>query len=309
MNRNLKLGDVRVMLADPRSHIRSTMKTALAHAGLENIDHTGTVEAIADAMEDGLGPDILICDMGMRNGETCELVHDLRQNKIGKNPFLCIIGVTWNPIETEVHRAIDSGVDLLVAAPMSPKRVLDRLEALVYNRMPFIITKDYVGPDRRREPEREQTVPLVTVPNTLRAKALGLWDANAMRREVERMVQQVNVTKIERQAEDIAHIADTIFRLINDATKALARPQIERLNDLVTVLAGRAEQRGFVQISELCQASVTVVRKMLVAETAPAEKDIELLKQLSLAIRKAMRPDDHETEIVHDIARTVIGAR
>jgi DNA-binding response OmpR family regulator len=309
MNRNLKLGDVRVMLADARSHIRSTMKTALAHAGLDNVDHTGTIDVVAESMDDGLGPDILICDMGMRDGETCDLVQAVRQHQIGKNPFLCIIGITWNPTEAEVQKVIDSGIDLLVAAPMSPKRILDRLEALVYNRPPFIITNDYVGPDRRKEPDREQTLPLVSVPNTLRAKALGLWDPNTMRYEVECAVQRVNAAKIERQAEDIACIADMIFELVNNADHMPARPQIARLNDLVNTLADRAEQRGFTQISELCQASVSVVRKMLVTDTPPAATDIELLKQLSLAIRKAMRPDDDETSIVHDIARTVIGAR
>ena len=309
MTTPLKLGDVRVMLADSRAHIRATLKTALTHAGLENVDQTGNIDMIAESLNQGLGPDLLICDMELKNGEACDLVQSIRQNEIGKNPFLCILGITWNPTETEVQKVIDSGVDLLVAAPMSPKQILNRVEALVHARMPFVATSDYVGPDRRKENEREQTVPLIDVPNALRNKALGTWNQTLLEREIERTTFRIKASKVERQADDIVQIAEIIFDQTNQADTAVARSQLDRLYILASDLDQRTQQQGFGHISELCQACVGVVRKMIASDGAPAEKDLLLLKHLALAIRKSMRPDEHETATVHDIAQTVIAAR
>jgi len=309
MTSTLKLGDVRVMLADSRAHIRATLKTALTHAGLENVDQTGNIDAVAEALDQGLGPDLLICDMELKNGEACDLVQSIRKNEVGKNPFLCILGITWNPTETEVQKVIDSGVDLLVAAPMSPKQILSRVEALVHARAPFVATSDYVGPDRRKESEREQTVPLMEVPNTLRNKALGTWNQTLMEREIERTAFQIKASKVERQADDIVQIAEIIFNQTNQADSAVARSHLDRLYVLASDLDHRTQQQGFSHISELCQACVGVVRKMIASDGPPAEKDLLLLKHLALAIRKSMRPDERETAIVHDIAQTVIAAR
>ena len=59
---------MQVMLADPQTEIRSWLKVGLTHAGLENIVHTGTLkgvaDAVADATEQSIGPDILIFDRG-----------------------------------------------------------------------------------------------------------------------------------------------------------------------------------------------------------------------------------------------------
>lgn len=306
----LKLGDVRVMLADSRAHVRATLKTALTHAGLENVDQTGNLDSIAESLDQGLGPDLLICDMELKNGEACDLVQSIRQNEVGKNPFLCILGITWNPTEPEVQKVIDSGVDLLVAAPMSPKQILSRVEALVHARTAFAVTSDYIGPDRRAEHEqREQTIPLLDVPNTLRNKALGIWNQMQMEREIQRTAFEIKVSRVERQADDIVQIAEMIYNQTNNAASSVARLQLDRLYVLVTDLDRRATQQGFGHISELCQACVGVVRKMIASDVEPTEKDLMLLRQLALAIRKSMRPEEGETAIVHDIARTVIAAR
>jgi DNA-binding response OmpR family regulator len=151
---NLRFNDVRVMLADSRSHIRNTLKTALTHAGLENIEHATRMDQVTEGLEQGLGPDILICDTGLEGGDTSEIIDAIRHNDIGRNPFLCILGISWNPTESEVDRVITSGIDLLVAAPMSPKQILDRVESLVRNRLPWVVTGDYIGPDRRKGSQR-----------------------------------------------------------------------------------------------------------------------------------------------------------
>ena len=305
---NLRFNDVRVMLADSRTHIRNTLKTALSHAGLENIEHAARLDQVAEGLDQGLGPDILICDIGLEGGDTCAAIDAIRHHEMGRNPFLCILGITWNPTETEVDRAINSGIDLLVAAPMSPGQILNRLESLVRNRLPWVVTGDYVGPDRRKRLERAQNLPLMQVPNTLKEKTMGTWDPQRLRSEIAHAISDVSARKIERQAADVTQLADMIVAQSALPGPTMVRAHMDRLYTLVVGLDRRSEQRGFGHISELCRACVGIVEKMRSSDGAVADKDMQLLKHLAMAIRTAMDPSSGAESIAHDIARTVIGA-
>jgi hypothetical protein len=48
------------MLADPRTHVRSALKVALTHAGLNNISQAGSTAAVSDTLKQSAGLDILI---------------------------------------------------------------------------------------------------------------------------------------------------------------------------------------------------------------------------------------------------------
>ena len=161
MSEKMKFDGVQVVLADPRAQLRGVLKIALAHCGIENIEHTGSIERVVESVEQGIGPDILICDMGLDHGKACEVLADIRQNEIGKNPFLGVIGVVWAPNAEDIGNVMDSGVDFLINAPLSPQQVLARINAIASNRAPFVATSGYVGPERRT-PELPPTLTRTT---------------------------------------------------------------------------------------------------------------------------------------------------
>lgn len=303
---DLKYNDVQVMLADPRTHIRSSLKVALTHAGLENIEHTGTLEGVADALEQSIGPDILICDMGLGDGEIMELISKVRHNDLGKNPFLCVIGISWETQAQEVIRMINCGVDHLVTAPLSPQQILSRDVAMVHHRLPFVVTADYVGPDRRKLTRPGKDYPIVDVPNSLIEKALGSWDTRRFERELENAVGSINTRKVDRQAEIIAGLADSITELAGQPN-GLARitPKIERLTLLVNEMDRRAAERGMHHVAELCRACVGVVTDMQADDTSPSDKDLEVMKHLGMAIRAALYPAGENKGLANDIIKTV----
>ena len=167
-----KFDDVQVMLADPRTHVRSALKVALTHAGLNNIDQASSTAVVRDTLEQTTGPDVLICDMGLDDGEICGMVDALRHHDIGRNPFLCVIGVTWRPEAQQVTRMLNCGIDHLIRAPVAPQQVMTRIASLIHNRPGFVVTADYVGPDRRARLRGDIEPGLVEVPNSLRSKTL-----------------------------------------------------------------------------------------------------------------------------------------
>ena len=308
-NRIVKLNDVHVLLADTRAHIRNALKVALSHSGLNNIHHASDVPHIADAVAHSFGPDILICDMDMDDGATSQIVTALRHNDLGRNPFLCIIGTSWMPTPAMVGLAADSGVDHLIAAPIAPKEILDRISSMVFNRAAFVVTADYVGPDRRTESNRPSHTPLVAVPNSLREKAMGTWNFVEFEREIEDEVSRLNTRKIDRQAENIMALADLIAAQTGDGASAVIHHLVERLSRMVEAMDQRAIEHGFNHVAELCRASVEIAQTIHGADGPPDENDVRLLRHMGQAIRVALYPTEHGPEIAHEISKTVTASR
>jgi DNA-binding response OmpR family regulator len=164
---------MQVMLADPQTEIRSWLKVGLTHAGLVNNMHTGTLEGVADAMEQSIGSDILICEMGLGDGQVMELTSNVCHNDLGKNPFLCVIFISWESQAQDVIRMINCGKDHLVTVPLSPEQILSRVFSMVHHRLPFVLTADYVGPDRRTLIRPVKDSPIVDLFKFLEGKDNG----------------------------------------------------------------------------------------------------------------------------------------
>lgn len=74
----------------------------------------------------------------------------IRQPTTSVNPFVPIIMVSGHAERRRVIMARDAGVNEFLVKPISPKALYDRLLAVVAFPRPFIRTKTYFGPDRRR---------------------------------------------------------------------------------------------------------------------------------------------------------------
>ncbi len=308
---DVKFDDVRLFLCDPRLQIRTSLRMALNDAGIrnKNIWEGNDLEAIEIAVADPNGPDIVICDVTENTDQACQIFNAIRHNELGTNPFICIIAVAWSPNHQLVSKVIDSGADLLVAAPISPGLILDRIGSLVHSRKPFVVTSDYVGPDRRTIEERESEIEKIEVPNSLRDKALGQFDADKIRKEIEATRASINDQKIDRQALQLAYLADLV---VQDFEKAQGKIERERLRDLVKVtneLKMRAFSAGAKELEEICVAIREVIQRMVKAQGKYSKKDMDLLVQLSLAVRAAARPSSGSREVAHDISQTVIGIK
>lgn len=306
----VKFDDIRLFLCDPRVQVRSSLRMALNDAGMKNgnIWEGGDMDAISDAVSDPNGPDIVICDVTENTDEACQTFSAIRHNELGTNPFICIIGVAWSPKQALVAKVMGSGADVLVAAPISPSLILDRIEALVHSRKPFVVTSDYVGPDRRFLDDRESEIELVDVPNSLRAKALGQFNAARLKDEIDAARADINGQKIDRQAYQVSLIADTILEGFQSGDLSNAGQKLGELKKVVNDLKMRAFTAGEKDLEELCVPLRTVVQSLIDSRGKFTKKDLNLLGQLSMAVRAAVRPGAVRSESARDISQTVIGA-
>jgi len=173
---------------------------ALNDAGLKNgnIWEGSELDTITEAVSDPNGPDIIICDVTENTDEACKTFSAIRHNENGTNPFLCIVAVAWSPKQALVNQVLDSGADVLVAAPVSPAVILDRIDSLVNNRNPFVVTSEYIGADRRFLDDRKSEIELINVPNSLREKAMGQFNSSRRKDLVGRTRANINNQKIDR---------------------------------------------------------------------------------------------------------------
>jgi len=166
----LSYDSVDVLIYDPVSSNRTATRSAMYSLGFRKTETVSTLEAFIDAVQTN-PPDIALCEAQGADEELCATIQQLRQGSAGHNPFIVIIVTAWEKNTTLINRVVSSGADDLLLRPFSTALLGQRIEAHVDRRKGFIITTDYVGPDRRREGARASNVELFDPPNSLRMKA------------------------------------------------------------------------------------------------------------------------------------------
>lgn len=140
---------LRFVIADDNGHMRQILRAILHALGARTI-HDAEDGAKALELIDSYSPDILISDLVMPIIDGVELTRLIRNPK-GRTPFLPIIMLTGYTERWRINDARDAGVTEFLAKPISSKALLDRIQMTIDNPRPFVQSKDYFGPCRRRQ--------------------------------------------------------------------------------------------------------------------------------------------------------------
>lgn len=274
-----------VLLVDPDLHMRNIVKAMLHDFGFRTIRLATTLEDVKTETAKAT-PDLLVAEVLLADGDFCAYVRALRHHEVSGNPFLPVIGVTWDPTLDLVRRVIDSGADDLLAKPIAPAQMQDRIRTLIVARRPFGVTSDYVGPDRRSAAEaREATIPLIDVPNTLKAKATGADQQLDMQKAIDEAITEVNLHKLDRHAHQINGLLGEILPPLEDGqADATVHAALDRLLYVAEDSSRRMAGTPYEHVSELCGSLIQVVRDILDAGAKPKPKDVKLLRPLGQAI-------------------------
>jgi CheY-like chemotaxis protein len=144
----VNLRDLVILVADPNSYARRIINGMLRGFGANKIleveNSTGLFQALT-----GQKIDILLCDARLPPHGGLMLTRTIRRNADNENRTLPILLMSSDTSETIVKQARDAGANMVVAKPMSPSSMYDRLSWIAFNPRPFIDTASYFGPDRR----------------------------------------------------------------------------------------------------------------------------------------------------------------
>ncbi len=140
---------LRFLCCDDNPHMRRILRTLLHSFGAREV-YEAEEGATALEMYNHYAPDIIITDWSMPIFDGIELTQMIRQPDAYGNPYVPIIMLTGHSEKRRVTMARDAGVTEFLAKPISANGLYQRLLNVVINPRPFIKTKNYFGPDRRR---------------------------------------------------------------------------------------------------------------------------------------------------------------
>jgi CheY-like chemotaxis protein len=140
---------LRFLVVDDNAHMRRILRTLLYGFGTREVyeaeDGAAGLESFTHYM-----PDIVLTDWAMPIFDGLELTQMIRQPGANGNPYVPIIMLTGHSEKKRVMAARDAGVTEFLAKPISAKSLYQRIVNVVANPRPIIKTKNYFGPDRRR---------------------------------------------------------------------------------------------------------------------------------------------------------------
>ena len=151
------LRKVSALILDDNAHMRELLKVNLSAFGLGHI-HQASSGPAAIAILDKAEVDLAFVDL--KHGDQpglggIEFCHELRKRPEPEWRFLPLIVVTAYSELRYLKQAIDAGADEFLVKPVSPAAMVDRINAVIERRRPFITSLDYLGPDRRRRRDKK----------------------------------------------------------------------------------------------------------------------------------------------------------
>jgi DNA-binding response OmpR family regulator len=299
----LDFSDIDVLLVDPSLNNRTMLANIMRDNGFNRMRYARTLGDVEDAFAEAM-PDLMICEADIPIAGFCDMIYRLRHHDLGSNPFMPVIALTWTPERETVRMVIDSGADDLLVRPLSASQLMARIKTLTLKRKPFVVTSDYIGPDRRTD-SRDSKIPRVEVPNILAHKARHeRVDVRAIQDEITRTVKEVNLQKLERHSVQIEYLIKGIVpNLEKGVDDEVTQRMLDRLLYVAEDTARRLGGTKYDHVSELCQSLIKVTSTLLATKDKTGSKEIRLLTPLASAIRTGFDTTRTVAEAAREISK------
>jgi|HubBroStandDraft_1064217.scaffolds.fasta_scaffold00066_17 DNA-binding response OmpR family regulator len=173
MRRSLLLESASAVLIERPAATRRLLRSALHGIGLrelrelDRMPETGTEFGLFQSV------DLVVVDLAENDYAGARLVANIRRRIAAFNPFITTIATSFTATPVLVSSAVNAGVDGILIKPFSHRQFYDRVLQVLERRRPFVVTANYIGPERRpgERPGASSASP-IEVPNTLRDKLI-----------------------------------------------------------------------------------------------------------------------------------------
>jgi two-component system, chemotaxis family, chemotaxis protein CheY len=138
-----------VMVVEDNEHMRTLLRTLLKAMGIrsvfECVDGTEALGAVANVM-----PDFILTDLSMAPMDGLDFTRSLRRLPDETQCVIPVIMVTAHTERRRIEGARDAGVNEILAKPLTPADLFNRIDRIVNRPRPFVRAEEYSGPCRRR---------------------------------------------------------------------------------------------------------------------------------------------------------------
>ncbi|MEQ8334179.1 hypothetical protein [Nisaea sp.] len=296
------LGQIRIALCGLNRQVLLPVRSELMSFGYRDTEWLRTDDELRLWLQTGV-PDLIVADHALNDGAAITTIKDVRNGDLGQNPFVVAIMTIWANDPDSIRAAINSGVDDLIVAPYSTGQLLDRIQKLISDRKPFIVTSDYVGPERRRDPRRRSEIPTFEPPNTLRMRQEGeKIDAAALKDQIAKSNTEITEEKLRRIGFQISFLVDLMLPKfgVGEFDTEL-KQNLGRLKVMSGEAVQRLEDTKYEPVSQLCKSLHKLASRIAADPDNATPDDVELLKPLARAILEAFFPNEATGDLVGQI--------
>jgi DNA-binding response OmpR family regulator len=299
----LSFDSVDVLIYDPVSSNRTATRAAMYALGFRKTETVSTLEAFLEAIQK-TPPDIVLCEAQGQAEDLCALIQQMRQGGAGYNPFVVIIVTAWEKNTALINRVVSSGADDLLLRPFSTALLGQRIETHVDRRKGFVITTEYVGPDRRRDNSRASNVELFEPPNSLKMKAKDRLSSEEISRRLDSELkvarEKLTTEKLRRDSFQVA----ILWRLLQDQPLLPGKPPADLIK--LQMLAKSIEERAgmdFAAAVEWCQSVLASAEGL--AAGVDRNASMHLLGHAALSLHLVFYPEKSPADQISEIDATV----
>ena len=145
---SINLRDLVILVADGSSYF-----SMLVHGMLRGFGTSKVIE-VRDAVDalrimTSQRVDVLICDAKLPPHGGQALTRAIRRKPDNEHRTIPILMMSADTREATIKRARDAGANMVVAKPLSPLNLYDRLAWIAMTPRQFVECQNYFGPDRR----------------------------------------------------------------------------------------------------------------------------------------------------------------
>jgi len=291
--------NIRVVLAEPNTVLRKTLKDCLLEHGFQSVLDTGNLSQVTSAVREG-HVDLLIADTSLPEGDFNAYVRELRHGKHGKNPFLVVISLLNHANTNTVQAAMNSGTDHVLAKPFEPLDMIKQAMELTHGRKKFVVTTDYIGPDRRSRKRTDgMQIERIVVPNALRQRMTGQMSESALHRAISASREKINEQKVVRHAYQIGWLLERISPEIGTVPHSAAYEEnLVRLGHVAEDISQRMRSTRYAHMVEICLTLSSMVSFAL--KKGFVENDVQILSKISAVLKAGFDPErDAHMEILY----------
>jgi two-component system, chemotaxis family, chemotaxis protein CheY len=145
---NMNLRDLVILVADQSSYMSMLIHSMLRGFGSNRVLEVRNSLSVFQALI-GQKVDILICDSRLPPHGGLALTNTIRGKTDNEHRTIPILIMASDSRESTIKQARDAGANMVIAKPISPANLYDRLSWVAFNPRKFVDTANYFGPDRR----------------------------------------------------------------------------------------------------------------------------------------------------------------
>jgi DNA-binding response OmpR family regulator len=276
-----KLSEATALIYDPVRGNMLLTRSVLHGIGFRKIEGITSLREVSRRLKD-IEISVLIVEATDQPRQIVDLLRAQRLGELGVNPFIPIIATLWAGQTDLVADLMNCGCDDVLLRPFSAAQTLERITSIIMARKSFVVTSDYVGPDRGKVSPIGMNPEKFDPPNALRDRVLSLnCDPVVQTQTLQAARRRVDQDRLAKLARRIAMAAEVTIQAQGqgDSSSGFIVDLLESSAELVRA-AKRLDQ-------DEVQDIAVVLENVVARAASPGPERVEnaqLTRQLALAL-------------------------